>query len=376
MTWSYWRISPFVTSIFFILGILTLYWVLYNWLIGWVHARRINVDDNVINAWFGISYMLIFVFVMHASVVGKSYSWQFMNFQLIAMTFCSFFLNIHIRYYLLFPVVIIYMVFNHSIFYWESWLYAAVLVTFFWSMNFLRVWLEKRRFPWLDYLLAVTFFGALLWDFVRVKFALSWNVYEQELGYLVAFAVLLYVYINMVTQDSKLKTQLTQFANHDALTNAENYAAYTNHVKLLFSSSSKNNLSLSMMMFDIDHFKQVNDTYGHSAGDRVLQEVTRTVQTVLTENDPQVTLYRTGGEEFNVLFPGYDLESTQTIVEEIFDATNHLTVKFNDQQIPLSISVGVSQLRHADTTPQDFYDRVDQHLYYSKRHGRRRVTTD
>lgn len=75
MTWSYWRISPFVTSIFFILGILTLYWVLYNWLIGWVHARRINVDDNVINAWFGISYMLIFVFVMQASVVGKSYSW-------------------------------------------------------------------------------------------------------------------------------------------------------------------------------------------------------------------------------------------------------------------------------------------------------------
>ncbi|RRK09322.1 diguanylate cyclase [Lactiplantibacillus garii] len=374
MTWSYWRVAPFITSIFFILGVLTLYWVLYNWLIAWVHSRRINIDDSVVNAWHGVVYMLVFVFVMQTTVVGTNESWQFMNFQLIALVFCSYFLNIHIRYYALLPVVIIYMVFNQSIYYWESWLYAGVMILLFWTMNFLRVWLVKKRYAWAYYLLTVSAYGAILWLFVKVKFAFSWDIYWQELLYLEVFTILLYAYVNMITKDSELKVQLTQFANHDALTRAENYAAYTAQIKYLFADSAKNNLSLSMMMFDIDHFKAVNDTYGHLAGDRVLQQATTIVQTVLDANDPQVKLYRTGGEEFNVLFQGYDLASTKTIVDQIFAAINHLVVKYNDQQIHVSISVGVAQLHPGDADPQAFYNRVDQNLYYSKRHGRMQIT--
>ncbi|MCE2138460.1 GGDEF domain-containing protein, partial [Streptococcus thermophilus] len=56
MTWSNWRISPFVTSIFFILGVLTLYWVLFNWITTWFHARHINIDDDTVNAWHGVIY--------------------------------------------------------------------------------------------------------------------------------------------------------------------------------------------------------------------------------------------------------------------------------------------------------------------------------
>ena len=112
------------------------------------------------------------------------------------------------------------------------------------------------------------------------------------------------------------------------------------------------------------------------AGERVLQEVSETVQTVLSENDPKVKLYRTGGEEFNVLFPGYDLVSTRAIVRQIFAAVNHLVVKYGDQEIAVSISVGVSTLHQADDSPVDFYNRVDQNLYFSKRHGRMRVTVD
>lgn len=87
MTWSNWRISPFVTSIFFILGVLTLYWVLFNWITTWFHARHINIDDDTVNAWHGVIYMLVFVFVMQLSVVGKADSWEFVNFHLIAVLF-------------------------------------------------------------------------------------------------------------------------------------------------------------------------------------------------------------------------------------------------------------------------------------------------
>ncbi|PRO85974.1 GGDEF domain-containing protein [Lactiplantibacillus pentosus] len=376
MTWSYWRISPFVTSILFILGVLTLYWVLFNWITSWFHARHINIDDDTINAWHGVIYMLVFVFVMQLSVIGQANSWEFVNFHLIAVIFCAFFLNIRMPYYTLLPVVIVYMVFDQSIFFWESWSYAAVFVGFFWSLNYLRLWVQKHAHSWVYYYGTVGFFGGVLWGLIKVKYSLSWENTLQEYGYLLIFAGLLYAYVNMLTQDSEIKLRLAQFASHDALTQTENFAAYTEHIKYLFDDSTANNLNLSMMMFDIDHFKHVNDTYGHLAGDRVLQEVSETVQTVLSENDPKVKLYRTGGEEFNVLFPGYDLVSTRAIVRQIFAAVNHLVVKYGDQEIAVSISVGVSTLHQADDSPVDFYNRVDQNLYFSKRHGRMRVTVD
>lgn len=376
MTWSNWRISPFVTSIFFILGVLTLYWVLFNWITTWFHARHINIDDDTVNAWHGVIYMLVFVFVMQLSVVGQSDSWEFVNFHLIAVVFCSFLLNIRMPYYSLLPVVIVYMIFDRSIFFWESWSYAVVFVLFFWSMNYLRLWVPKHKHPWLYYYGAVAFYGGLLWGLIKIKYSLDWDNTLQEYGYLMIFAGLLYAYVNMLTQDSEIKLRLAQFASHDALTETENFAAYTEHIKYLFDDSAKNNLNLSMMMFDIDHFKQVNGTYGHLAGDRVLQEVSATVKTVLEANDEKVKLYRTGGEEFNVLFPGYDLASTQVIVRQIFEAVNHLVIKYEDQEISVSISVGVSTLHQADGSRVDFYNRVDQNLYFSKRHGRMRVTVE
>ena len=77
-----------------------------------------------------------------------------------------------------------------------------------------------------------------------------------------------------------------------------------------------------------------------------------------------------------MLFPGYDLASTQVIVRQIFEAVNHLVIKYEDQEISVSISVGVSTLHQADGSPVDFYNRVDQNLYFSKRHGRMRVTVE
>lgn len=129
-----------------------------------------------------------------------------------------------------------------------------------------------------------------------------------------------------------------------------------------------------MMMFDIDHFKHVNDTYGHLAGDKVLQHVADVAQTIIDANDPKVKFYRTGGEEFNVVFPGYDLESTKDIVDEIFMALNHLPIDINGKKIYISISMGVSSLSAKDIQPNDLYSRVDGNLYHSKNNGRTQIT--
>jgi len=374
LTWHVWQVSPFITSVFFILGIFTLYQVLYEGLKNFVESKNINIDADVLNSWFGVLYMLIFIFSMQANIVGTNVSWQFMNFQLMGLVFCAYFLNIKVPYYFFIPVMMLYMVFNGSIGYWESWIHAIALFCFYTTLNRFRRY-QKNTHPFIYYIVPSSFFGAILWLTMKIKFALSWTTYSEELAFLIIFQILLYSYVTMILRDSELKMHLMEFANHDALTKTENYAAYTSEIKYLFNNSKESNLDFSMMMFDIDHFKLVNDTYGHLSGDKVLQQVVDVAQTVIEENDPRVKLYRTGGEEFNILFPGYDLNSTQVIVNQIFTSVNNLDVKITNNKIPISISVGVSTLSDVDKLPNDFYKRVDANLYYSKKHGRMQVTS-
>lgn len=374
MTWSEWQVPPFISSIFFILGVFTLYWVTFNWLDTWCHRRHVAIADDVLNAWYGVIYILVFIFTMQIPVLGKPIAWEFMSFQLIAVIFCAYFLNIHLSAYIFPPIVLVYMIFDDSIRYWQSWGHAITLVLFFMVMNWIRVRFHDQRHAWLVYMGVGIPFGGLLWLWMKLKFHFSWTTFQQEWLYLVIFELLLYAYVNMLTHDGELKARLSRLASHDTLTKARNFSAYTDSVKYFFKESLRTGQPLSMIMFDIDHFKRVNDTYGHSAGDAVLEQVAATAQRVLTRNDPKLQLYRTGGEEFNILLPSYELEQTGQIATEIFEAVNRLTVTVGDQEIQVTLSLGVSSVLTGDQSPMDFYNRVDQNLYHSKRNGRKQIT--
>lgn len=368
-----WRVAPFLTGIFFILGVFTFYQVLYDWIKSFLNSRKIKFSENLLNAWSGVLYMLIFIFSMQANLVGRNISWEFMNFQIIALIYCAYFLNIRMPYYYFIPVVLIYMYFNNSLGYWQSWCHAITLMSTYWGFNYLRRH-ENNNHPFNIYIVLGIIFGGLMWFFVKLKFSFSWTIFFEEWSYLIVFEILLYSYVVMILRDSNLKIHLVEFANHDALTKTENYAAYNSAIKYLFADSSRNRIDLSMLMFDIDHFKEINDTYGHLAGDKTLQHVVDVAQTVIDETDPKVKLYRTGGEEFNVLFPGYDLDATETIVREMFSALNNTSIDYNGQKILITVSMGVSQMSKEDQEPSAFYQRVDDNLYHSKKNGRVQIT--
>lgn len=376
MTWSHWEITPFITSVFFILGVLTLFWVSQNWIINFFNTHHWRVDQSLITDWYGLIYMMLFVFGMQTAVVGQNDAWIFMNFQLIGLTFCGYFLNVRVRYYYLYPLVFIFMGFNHSLYYWESWGHAVTLILFFTALGRLRkhVPLQTKQGQVALYLVTCAGFGAVLWWFMKLKFNLSWATYWQEWTYLLVFASLLYIYASMLSANAHLKQNLVAFANHDALTKIENFAAYKTAINYQVTSSRKNGSQLTMLMFDIDHFKQVNDTYGHLAGDKILQHVAQVATIVFHANNPQISLYRTGGEEFNVIFPNYDLTEALAVAEQLFAAINHIAVPVNDHQIQLSISIGLSELAADDQSPTAFYQRVDDNLYHSKKHGRMQIT--
>ncbi|MFD1420531.1 GGDEF domain-containing protein [Lactiplantibacillus songbeiensis] len=375
MTWTNWHVAPFTTSVFFVLGVLTLYWASVGWLKRWVHGHHWEITDRTIETWYGVLYMVVFTFSLQTLVIGQTYDWQFMNFQLIAIIFCGYFLSDRVAGIWLFPTVVIFMIYNHSMTSWLSWWHTVTLCLLFWGLNIAyRKWHTSRLAP-VIYLTIIIPFGWLLWYWMKLKYQLSWKMLTLQWLYLVVFAILLYSYVIMLTHDSELKQRLKRFASHDSLTKAENYASYVDVGTCWFEKSKNTDQPLTMMMFDIDHFKQINDTHGHLAGDEVLQQVVTTVQTVLDENDPRIQLFRTGGEEFNLLFPDYHLAATQPIVAQIFNAVNHLRVVADGQPIEPTISVGVSELRAVDQELLDFYNRVDRNLYHSKRHGRMQITS-
>lgn len=129
---------------------------------------------------------------------------------------------------------------------------------------------------------------------------------------------------------------------------------------------------LSLIMIDIDHFKHLNDTYGHICGDQVLKEVAHTIQASIRHRDIAA---RYGGEEFVVLLPETDIETGMVIAERIREKIQNLAINYNDKIIRTTVSLGVAQHNKLrDTTSRMFVNRADMALYSSKQHGRNQVS--
>ena len=122
-------------------------------------------------------------------------------------------------------------------------------------------------------------------------------------------------------------------------------------------------------MFDIDHFKKVNDTYGHSAGDEVLKNVARQIEKSIRSTDQ---LFRFGGEEFVVLLSNSDCEIAGRIAGRILDSVRLSTVTYKRETLEVSVSIGLSCL-HAGDTADDIFNRADKAMYAAKNDGRDQV---
>jgi two-component system, cell cycle response regulator len=124
---------------------------------------------------------------------------------------------------------------------------------------------------------------------------------------------------------------------------------------------------LSILMFDIDHFKRVNDTYGHLAGDYVLQSLARVISTRARREE---IFARYGGEEFVILLPETQKEGAMELAEQLRKrVASHLFV-FEGEEIPVTVSIGVSTIVNENVPENEFVRRADEKLYLAKSEGR------
>ena len=169
-----------------------------------------------------------------------------------------------------------------------------------------------------------------------------------------------------ITKRKRLESELQTRATTDTLTQVFNRIKYDEIVKREIERAKRYNHPLSLIMFDIDHFKMVNDTYGHAVGDYVLQALTQIVKLDLRETD---YLVRWGGEEFVIIAPDTDIERAEILAERVRKSAEEY--KF-ERVGTVTVSFGVTQFTKNDTE-DTFIKRTDDALYAAKRMGRNRV---
>lgn len=178
----------------------------------------------------------------------------------------------------------------------------------------------------------------------------------------------------MEGETSRIKAHMEaerQKARTDALTGLPNRASYDDYIARELERWARYHQVFSVAVGDLDHFKQVNDSYGHLVGDKVLRLVAKLLTKNLRTSD---FIARFGGEEFVILMPSTQVEAASTAVDKLRLAIGSSPFNFRGEPVTISMSFGVTQIAESDTL-ESLFERADAALYRAKQQGRNQVCT-
>jgi diguanylate cyclase len=180
-----------------------------------------------------------------------------------------------------------------------------------------------------------------------------------------------------ITDQKKAEVSLRQMTITDELTGAYNRRHATYEASLYLEAAASDGMPLSVAMIDIDHFKHVNDTYGHDAGDLVLKALAQLAHEFLATNTKldSPLFARFGGEEFLFLLPGAGAHTAYALADAFRRQVERLRVKLPTTALKVTISAGTATCRAGDTSIDTMLKRADTALYQAKADGRNRVQT-
>ena len=193
----------------------------------------------------------------------------------------------------------------------------------------------------------------------------------HSIGYfsLTAFAILVFGCVIMLSH-SQQRLALLHISERDALTGLLNRRSLAPRLLAELNRTERNNTALSILLFDIDYFKQVNDTYGHKAGDKAIQHVVELASQQLRDYD---LLFRYGGEEFLICLPDTSEETAMLIANRLKKAVE-VSPLAAGQPIKMTVSIGVSSTSQF-TDPEHLIEQADTALYQAKQSGRNAVVS-
>ena len=174
-----------------------------------------------------------------------------------------------------------------------------------------------------------------------------------------------------ITKQKQLQTKLEEQAITDFLTGLYNRRYFTSRLReQIFLIQRNPEFTIALMMFDLDHFKRINDTYGHITGDTVIKEFVNIMKRNLRKTDISG---RIGGEEFAVVLPNTSMDNTLILASRIKEEVEAQSIKYDDKYISFTVSIGITMLTCDDIDSDMAFIRADTALYTAKEKGRNRI---
>lgn len=196
------------------------------------------------------------------------------------------------------------------------------------------------------------------------------------IDFLVTLALLLgivsFLGWNLASRLDSTQKRLKRIATTDELTGLRNRRYIMEHLDKEYQRAARTSAPLSLVLMDIDHFKRINDEFGHAFGDVVLKAVAREMEDSLRSYD---LLGRIGGEEFLIASPGSTLDDAAGLAERIRERVRARTIANRNNEVRVTISAGVTSLSEQDAKADSLLARADEALYLAKQQGRDRVVS-
>jgi diguanylate cyclase (GGDEF)-like protein len=237
-----------------------------------------------------------------------------------------------------------------------------------WAMNILTPMTEiDTKSIWAAIIAAgAVAFAALFFMYIRLVRSRNREREKSRLALEHAHEALEQKHLELQTLSEELRISSVT----DPLTGASNRRFFLDSAAKMVSSANRHHYPFSVIMIDVDHFKRINDKYGHPAGDKVLQTLAAISREALREED---VFARFGGEEFMAILPNTGAQAGQAVAERLCAKVMAHPVKVNDESLYITVSCGVSEHRSNETTIENAIKRADEALYAAKDSGRNQV---
>jgi len=270
------------------------------------------------------------------------------------------------------------------------WVYLYLLPTFSFLLYIIVIpdasstaFVWVYTFPVLSYLLLGRERGALLaLPFVLLALLLYLTTYPVkldarsliDLGNAVLCGLMIIVFVHLYeARRAAAHQQLQKMARTDALTGVASRGSFQQDLEQSILEAQRTRRPLVLVILDVDHFKAVNDQYGHHAGDQALRHICNRLSLRLRQTD---LLGRLGGEEFGVLLLNTERDAAVALVEALREQIASAPLVYGEQQIYLTVTMGLAQWPTDGITAEQLYRCADQRLYRGKAQGRNRLVSD
>lgn len=379
MTANHWLVPSMFTGVFFVLGLVLTFQLIINLIITLEqqHDWSLRIGQTLQLHLLGIVYFSIFSVYFEYLSQQINNQFAFINFRILLLFYVVMFLGPRASAFIVGSAMVGHAIFNP--FNVASGGYLLAVLACFILASWLTLFIEQRRWGITAWTLSLNLFSVVLWlslynFWPKVALVLT----KRDLVFnIIAFVILslgLSIAITRISSDRMRLNLLRYRATTDPITKLKNVQTFTHDYRHVFLRNRRNETSLSLLAIDVDHFKQLNDQYGHLVGNQLLRELGELFEETCAKF-ATVTAYRVGGEEFEIIVSQLTQAQVRKLGAELRQAIlQHEFVLGSGSTIDITISMGIAHLEPHDLSPDDLYGRADQMLYRSKGQGRNQIS--